>query len=780
MALPQTCKICLNNFAIQHTNCLVLSCSHPICEHCIKSICIDRSVVCPVCWKMTQLQNNTGNPLSSSNRSSLPAQTSSTTMIGKNLVSRHVPIQLEKKIRNKEEETLVISIKNGDYMVQGLREMSDKRIGQKEENLNTFCEELTCYDNSALFKKEEDPVKIEIVNDGKPRLKVPQQYDLPLRPQKELNPPKSDFKIKPKIHYREKGVAEVKTLCTQKVDNLSSTKNISTKEPKIENKKGSNPLITVLALQKKNFFIPKFGANTTLSKYYRVRIMAVFDPHRLYIQILDDDLRRLGLLNKQLQLQFKALPSIALKISAIKNPTEGCTCAVLKDGVWHRGMVKRQFRYKDTAQNFEVMLVDTGFCCRVPPQHVQPLHTIYQELPAQALRCKLDDIRQFEPKNNSNQPLENMDHYWPTHVLDLIRTKTKKMAEISVLDFVSGGVGDTTTTCEATLLVKMVVDGELTSVNEQIDCVTTESLSPKSEHLSNALLLQTFTSVPANTRRRRAKKPNKTPVPAKHFDSPTNSKRCSDIRVTVRTDSPSGSTCNNSNPSSSISRHPDTSCHKKTDAEQRSPTLRVWTYSDPKTALPHCFDGVVTWVDDNGGLYVHDCKWSKQLALIRDTLNATFNQSKPIRGDVRYQPEDPCLAKYESNWYRAIIKAVNKQKNTAKVFFVDYGATVNVQLCHIRVDTILDKIPVQTFRCSLHNLIPMVTKEFDVNANWPDAVIGYFHATAVNQEFKMSVKCYSPLRIAMQFVKNAMDLTDFMVTAQLGEYIVNREQEIKE
>ncbi|XP_059352882.1 uncharacterized protein LOC130700768 [Daphnia carinata] len=772
MALLHSCKICLTNFVTQQTKSLVLSCSHPICELCIKSICIDQSVVCPVCWKMTQLQNNIGSPLYSSNTNSLPAQTRSTTMLDNNLTSRHVPIQLEKKIRNKKEEIPLISIKNGDYRVPGLTEISDKRIEHTVENLNTFCEEVIYHDNSELFKqkKNSNPVQIEIVNE-KLRLKFPkQEYHLPLRSlNKELNPPKSDFKSKPKNHYSEKGLGEMKTRCAEKDDNLSSTKNTSIEE----NEKGSNALITILPLEKKNFFVPKFGANTILSKHYRVRIMAVFDPHRLYIQIVDDDLRRLSLLSKQLQLQFEPLSRIALKISAIKNPVEGCACAILYDGIWQRGMVKSQIRSTTTLQNVEVMLVDTGFCCRVPLQHIQPLHTIFLELPAQALCCKLGDILQFELRDNSNQPLENMDRYWPSHVLNLIKRKTDKMAEISVLDFVSGGVGSTSTTFEATLLVKMIVDGELTSVNEQIDCATSKALSAKDIQQSNKLVLQTVTNVPANTRRRRAKKPNKIPVPVKHFDSPMDSKVCSDIRVTVRTASPSGGTFNNSYPSTSISRHSDTSCHKKRDVEQKSPTLRmgIWTYSDPKTALPHCFDGVVTWVDDNGGLYVHDCKWSTQLSLIRDTLNATFSQPKPIEDDVRYQPEDACLAKYESNWYRAIIRAVNKKQNTATVFFVDYGATGDVELCHIRVHTVLTQIPVQTFRCFLHNLIPMATEEFDVNANWPDAAIGYFHATAINQAFRMSVKCYSPLRIAMRFLKNAMDLTDVMVTAQLGEYI---------
>lgn len=63
------------------------------------------------------------------------------------------------------------------------------------------------------------------------------------------------------------------------------------------------------------------------------------------------------------------------------------------------------------------------------------------------------------------------------------------------------------------------------------------------------------------------------------------------------------------------------------------------------------------------------------------------------------------------------------------------------------------------------------TEKFDVGATWPDTVINYFHATVVNQEFNMTVKCYSPLIIAMRLLKNSMDLTDFMVTARAGEYI---------
>lgn len=121
------------------------------------------------------------------------------------------------------------------------------------------------------------------------------------------------------------------------------------------------------------------------------------------------------------------------------------------------------------------------------------------------------------------------------------------------------------------------------------------------------------------------------------------------------------------------------------------------------------------------------------------------------------------IDRYRGNWYRAVVKFVKNRDNTALVFLVDYGATVKVDFCDIRMDVILGQIPVQTFRCSLHNLIPTKVKEFNAMASWPENVIDNLHAAAVNQEFNMNVKSYFPLSIALRFLKKLMDLTDIVV-----------------
>lgn len=71
--------------------------------------------------------------------------------------------------------------------------------------------------------------------------------------------------------------------------------------------------------------------------------------------------------------------------------------------------------------------------------------------------------------------------------------------------------------------------------------------------------------------------------------------------------------------------------------------VKFWSFPEPETTLTPCFKGVVTWVDSKGSLYIHDSKWSKQLMIIRDRLNATFSQTKPSPCDL--QVGDPCVVK---------------------------------------------------------------------------------------------------------------------------------------
>lgn len=101
---------------------------------------------------------------------------------------------------------------------------------------------------------------------------------------------------------------------------------------------------------------------------------------------------------------------------------------------------------------------------------------------------------------------------------------------------------------------------------------------------------------------------------------------------------------------------------------------------------------------------------------------------------------------------------------------VDYGVTENVGCCEIRRDILLTNIPVQTFCCILHNIKPLHAGKQIKLYSWPVGTIDSFHEVAVNQEFNVQVKSYSPLRVSLNFPKNSVDLTDFLVAARKAEY----------
>lgn len=61
------------------------------------------------------------------------------------------------------------------------------------------------------------------------------------------------------------------------------------------------------------------------------------------------------------------------------------------------------------------------------------------------------------------------------------------------------------------------------------------------------------------------------------------------------------------------------------------------------TALPTQFEGKVTWVDDHGGIYLHEAAWTKQLVCIREGLNGALRSSKHTK--TNFQPGDACIAK---------------------------------------------------------------------------------------------------------------------------------------
>ena len=123
-------------------------------------------------------------------------------------------------------------------------------------------------------------------------------------------------------------------------------------------------------------------------------------------------------------------------------------------------------------------------------------------------------------------------------------------------------------------------------------------------------------------------------------------------------------------------------------------------------------------------------------------------------------------------WFRAVVKAFNKEKKIVTVFFVDYGETEHLDCADVRLDICLQKIPVETFRCCLHNLKPMGVDTSNECVAWPKDLINCLRVS-VHQEFNAIVKTYFPLSICLRFPNTSESLTEFLVTTGKADYINN-------
>lgn len=68
-------------------------------------------------------------------------------------------------------------------------------------------------------------------------------------------------------------------------------------------------------------------------------------------------------------------------------------------------------------------------------------------------------------------------------------------------------------------------------------------------------------------------------------------------------------------------------------------------------SLNKMFWGHVTWVSRAGEIYLHDVKAGPKLIEIRKWLDEVYNQTEPTETDLRCQPGDICIAKYEKLHY---------------------------------------------------------------------------------------------------------------------------------
>ena len=136
--------------------------------------------------------------------------------------------------------------------------------------------------------------------------------------------------------------------------------------------------------------------------------------------------------------------------------------------------------------------------------------------------------------------------------------------------------------------------------------------------------------------------------------------------------------------------------------------------SKPKAQIPTSknFRGAVTWFNNPGSFYLLPEESLQQVQIVEEILarypDAQSTVTRPSVGDM-------VIANFENSWCRAVIEGISDDK--AKVVYVDYGNTENVQINGLRkITDELRKLPVLAVHCALAGVVPSGSKSWNEEA----------------------------------------------------------------
>ena len=199
------------------------------------------------------------------------------------------------------------------------------------------------------------------------------------------------------------------------------------------------------------------------------------------------------------------------------------------------------------------------------------------------------------------------------------------------------------------------------------------------------------------------------------------------------------------------------------------------TWKEPAVVkfLPR-FNGTVTWVNLAGEVFLYDVNKSEfQLRYMQEQLYSIYEGSQPSEADLNCKAGDPCIARYEldGKWYRATVAATDIDENKVEVIFVDYGTRDDVDRHHIRLNVMLQWIPIQTIKCTIHNIQVPGTKADDV-IDWPIQTLDYLHKLIVDQTCCVKVHAQSSLaNVVSLILPSGVDVAGHLVAKKLAEFV---------
>ncbi|KAI0242083.1 Tudor domain-containing protein 1 [Lamellibrachia satsuma] len=135
---------------------------------------------------------------------------------------------------------------------------------------------------------------------------------------------------------------------------------------------------------------------------------------------------------------------------------------------------------------------------------------------------------------------------------------------------------------------------------------------------------------------------------------------------------------------------------------------KTYRLSDlPKLVVTDEMEVVVVEVINPGLFFCHQAK-KESMEALANLINQMDEHCNPLPVAVTFnpQPGEMCCAKYQGNWYRAVVE--HRQGNTASVFFVDFGNIVTDDVSNLQpFCSQFCPIPSQAIRCSFAGLRPV-------------------------------------------------------------------------
>ena len=127
--------------------------------------------------------------------------------------------------------------------------------------------------------------------------------------------------------------------------------------------------------------------------------------------------------------------------------------------------------------------------------------------------------------------------------------------------------------------------------------------------------------------------------------------------------------------------------------------------------------------------------------------------------------------KLDGKWYRATILNTAGNRTKVEVFFVDYGTRDEVDRYDIRLNIMLESIPIQTIKCTIHNIKVPGTKTNDAT-EWPISTLDHLHQLIVDQTCRVIVHTQSPsANFVSLFLSSGTCVAEYLVDKKLAEFI---------